>query len=69
MNEKEDPAVKAVLDKMERSDVQEDESLLTRMEHEVLDEWNKKQNRLTVLERRVEMAVFILRDLAPDDWK
>jgi len=61
--EQEDPGVKAVLDKRERSDVSQDESLLTRMEREVLKEWENKREKLTVLEMRVEEAVFILRDL------
>jgi DNA-directed RNA polymerase III subunit RPC3 len=61
--EEEDPSVRAVLDKRERSDVSEDETLLTRMEREVLQEWEKKQQKFTVLELRVEEAVFILRDL------
>ncbi len=34
--EEQEPTVKAVLEKCKRSDVQEDESLLTRMEKEVL---------------------------------
>lgn len=61
--EEEEPGLKAVLDKSERSDVSQDESLLTRMEREVLKEWEGKKERLTVLEMRVEEAVFILRDL------
>jgi DNA-directed RNA polymerase III subunit RPC3 len=61
--EQEDPAVKAVLEKRERSDVSQDENLLTRMERDVLREWEHKRERLTVLEARVEEAVFILRDL------
>lgn len=55
--------VKAVLDKRQRTDVSLDESLLTRNERETLDEWESKRERLTVLEMRVEEAVFILRDL------
>lgn len=61
--EKDEPGVKAVLEKRERSDVSQDESLLTRMERDVLKEWENKQEKLTVLEMRVEEAVFILRDL------
>ncbi|KAA1474824.1 hypothetical protein DENSPDRAFT_852553 [Dentipellis sp. KUC8613] len=57
-------AVKAVLEKRQRSDVSQDESLLTRNEREVLQEWETKQMKLTVLEMRVEDAVFILRDLS-----
>jgi DNA-directed RNA polymerase III subunit RPC3 len=61
--EEEEPGLKAVLDKRERSDVSQDEGLLTRMERDVLKEWEAKKERLTVLEMRVEEAVFILRDL------
>jgi DNA-directed RNA polymerase III subunit RPC3 len=61
--EEEEPGLKAVLDKRERSDVSQDENLLTRMEREVLKEWEAKKEKLTVLEMRVEEAVFILRDL------
>jgi DNA-directed RNA polymerase III subunit RPC3 len=61
--EEEEPNLKAVLEKRERSDVSEDESLLTRMEQQLLMEWEKRREKLTVLESRVEEAVFILRDL------
>jgi len=61
--EEEEPNLKAVLEKRERSDVSQDESLLTRMEQELLVEWEKRREKLTVLEARVEEAVFILRDL------
>lgn len=61
--EQEIPEVKAVLEKRERSDVQLDESLLTRLERDILAEWQNKQEKLTVLEARVEDAVFVLRDL------
>jgi DNA-directed RNA polymerase III subunit RPC3 len=33
------------------------------MERDVLKEWETKKEKLTVLETRVEEAVFILRDL------
>ena len=56
--------VKAVLEKCKRSDVQEDDSLLTRMEKEVLQGWEERRRKLSVLEMRVEETVFILRDLA-----
>ncbi|KAG6909829.1 hypothetical protein DXG01_015102 [Tephrocybe rancida] len=55
--------VKAVLEKRERSDVSQDESLLSRLERDILNEWELKQKRLTVLEMRVEETVFILKDL------
>lgn len=53
-----------MLEKSARTDVQQDESLLTRMEREILQEWRERDMRLTVLESRVEEAVFILKDLA-----
>ena len=61
--EEEEPGLKAVLEKRERTDVSQDENLLTRMEREELKVWETKRERLTVLEMRVEEAVFILRDL------
>lgn len=61
--EQEEPNVKAVLMKRERTDVAQDENLLSRMEREVLVEWERRREMLDVLEMRVEEAVFILRDL------
>ncbi|KDQ60607.1 hypothetical protein JAAARDRAFT_31565 [Jaapia argillacea MUCL 33604] len=61
--EEEEPGVQAVLVKRERSDVSQDEGLLTRVEREILQEWESKREKSTVLEMRVEEAVFILRDL------
>ena len=61
--EQEEPNVKAVLMKRERTDVAQDANLLTRMEREVLAEWERKREMMNVLEMRVEEAVFILRDL------
>ncbi|EPT00131.1 hypothetical protein FOMPIDRAFT_1030603 [Fomitopsis schrenkii] len=64
--EEEEPGVKAVLEKRQRSDVIQDEArLLTRNERETIAQWEKKREKLTVLEMRVEEAVFILRNLAP----
>lgn len=61
--EEEEPVLRAVLEKRERSDVSQDEErLLTRNEREVLGQWEKKREKLTVLEMRVEECVFILRD-------
>lgn len=62
--EEADPMVKSVLEKMARSDVMNDESLLTRTEREILHEFEGRREKLGVLERRVEEVVFILRDLA-----
>ena len=62
--EREVPEVKAVLDKRERTDVQQDQGLLTRIERETLAEWERKEQKLTVLESRVEELVFIMKDLA-----
>jgi DNA-directed RNA polymerase III subunit RPC3 len=58
------PEVKAVLEKRERSDVSQDEGLLTRLEREILKEWEAKLERLTALEVCAEEILFILRDLA-----
>lgn len=62
--ERENGEVSAVLEKRERSDVSQDESLLTRLEREVLQSWESKEERLAVLEMRVEEMVFVLKDLA-----
>lgn len=61
--EQEEPSVKAVLAKRARTDVAQDENLLSRMERDMLKEYETKREKLTVLEMRVEEAVFILRDL------
>ncbi|KXN90490.1 DNA-directed RNA polymerase III subunit RPC3 [Leucoagaricus sp. SymC.cos] len=61
--EREVPEVKAVLEKRERSDVRQDESLLTRLERELVKEWEGKLEKLTALEMRVEETLFILKDL------
>lgn len=63
--EQEEQVVRAVLEKRERTDVAQDENLLSRREREIIMEWEKKREKLNVLEMRVEEAVFILRDLAP----
>ncbi|GJE86976.1 RNA polymerase III subunit RPC82-domain-containing protein [Phanerochaete sordida] len=63
-SEQEEPLLKAVLEKRQRSDVMQDEErLLTRNERELLAQWEKKREKLTVLEMRVEESVFILRDM------
>ena len=62
--EQDEPLLRAVLEKRQRSDVSQDEErLLTRNERELLAQWEKKREKLTVLETRVEAAVFILHDL------
>ncbi|KAK7693283.1 hypothetical protein QCA50_002850 [Cerrena zonata] len=61
--EEDEPVVKAVLEKRQRTDVMQDEErLLTRNEREVLAQWEKKRTKLAILEQRVEEGVFILRD-------
>jgi DNA-directed RNA polymerase III subunit RPC3 len=59
VDKQEEASVKAVLTKRELTDVAQDASLLTRMEREVLAEWEGKREMLDVLDE----AVFILRDL------
>ncbi|KAG1736710.1 hypothetical protein EDD22DRAFT_852227 [Suillus occidentalis] len=51
--EQEEPTVKAVLAKRARTDVAQDENLLSRMERDVLQEWETKREKLTVLEMGV----------------
>ena len=60
--ETEDRGIKAVSEKRERSDVSQNEGLLTRNERETLREWELRIEKLTVLEARVEEVVFILND-------
>ncbi|PFH49102.1 hypothetical protein AMATHDRAFT_148437 [Amanita thiersii Skay4041] len=62
-SESEGAEIKAVLEKRERIDVIQDESLLSRLERELLKDWQEKQERLVVLEMRVEESVFVLRDM------
>jgi DNA-directed RNA polymerase III subunit RPC3 len=62
--EREISDVSVVLEKCERSDVSQDESLLTRLERDLLKEWQKKQTKLGVLEMRVEEIIFLLKDLS-----
>ena len=61
--EREISDVSLVLEKCERSDVSQDESLLTRLERDLLKEWKTRQTKLGVLEMRVEEIVFLLKDL------
>ena len=62
--EAEEPLVKAILEKSQRSDVSQDvERLLTRNEREELLAWEKRRDELTLVETRVEEMVFILRAL------
>lgn len=56
-------AFKSVLEKRERTDVAEDQDLLTRPEKELLQEWEERMMRLTVTAGRVDEAAFVLRDL------
>jgi DNA-directed RNA polymerase III subunit RPC3 len=63
-SEQEEPLLKAVLEKRQRTDVALDEErLLTRNERELLAQWEKRREKLTILEMRVEDTVFILRDM------
>ena len=62
--EAEEPLVKAILEKSQRSDVSQDvERLLTRNEREELAAWERRRDELTLVETRVEEMVFILRTL------
>ena len=53
-----------MLDKMQRSDVRDDPSLLTRTERDTLKDWETRREKLMILEQRVQQAVFILREFA-----
>ena len=62
--EAEEPLVRAILEKSQRSDVSQDvERLLTRNEREELVAWEKRRDELTLIEMRLEEMVFILRTL------
>ncbi|KAG7086711.1 hypothetical protein E1B28_002647 [Marasmius oreades] len=61
--EREDPMVVAVLEKRERSDVKEDEGLLSVMEKDTIRLWEDTEERLGVLEGRIQECVFIVREL------
>jgi DNA-directed RNA polymerase III subunit RPC3 len=50
-------AFKSVLEKRERTDVAEDQDLLTRPEKELLQEWEERMMRLTAAAGRVDEAV------------
>jgi len=56
-------AFKSVLEKRERTDVAEDQDLLTRPEKELLQDWEDRMMRLTTAAGRVDEAAFVLRDL------
>ncbi|KZV69059.1 hypothetical protein PENSPDRAFT_652745 [Peniophora sp. CONT] len=60
--EQEEPLIKAVLAKLDREDVTEDD--LTRVDRELLATWRDKRMKLTLLAARVEESVFILHDMA-----
>ncbi|KAF9257790.1 hypothetical protein L218DRAFT_1080756 [Marasmius fiardii PR-910] len=62
-SERGDPMVVAVLEKRERTDVKEDEGLLTALEKDMIKSWEDKEERLGVLEGRVQECVFIVREL------
>ena len=40
----------------------EDASLLTNLDMDILSGWQQKQEKLSILEMRVEESVFVLRD-------
>ena len=62
--EAEEPLVRAILEKSQRSDVSQDvERLLTRNEREELVAWEKRRDELTLIEMRLEEMAFILRTL------
>jgi DNA-directed RNA polymerase III subunit RPC3 len=61
--ESERPLVKALLETRERMHVAEDRDLLTVAEKRILQQWEDKMVKLTVLEARLDEAIFILREL------
>ncbi|KAK1232514.1 RNA polymerase III subunit C82 [Marasmius sp. AFHP31] len=61
--ERDDPMLVAVLEKRERTDVKEDEGLLSPLERDMIRSWEEKEERLGVLEGRLQECVFIVREL------
>ncbi|KAG8756021.1 RNA polymerase III subunit C82 [Serendipita sp. 396] len=61
--ESEMPVLKTLLEARNRTDVAEDESLLTIPEKQLLQRWEEKMMKFNVLETRVDEAIFILREL------
>ncbi|KAE9395033.1 hypothetical protein BT96DRAFT_886046 [Gymnopus androsaceus JB14] len=62
--EREYPMLVTVLEKRERSDVSMDvEGLLPQHDKDVLKAWEEKEEKLGVLEERVEESVFIVKEL------
>jgi DNA-directed RNA polymerase III subunit RPC3 len=61
--ESERPLVKALLETRERMDAAEDRDPSTVAEKRILQQWEDKMVKLTVLEARLEEAIFILREL------
>lgn len=62
--EREFPMLVTVLEKRERSDVSLDvEGLLSQHDKDVLKAWEEKEEKLGILEGRVEESVFIVREL------
>jgi hypothetical protein len=61
-SEAKEPLLKSVLEKRARVDVAEDLSLLALSEREVLEAWEKKSEKYSIAEARIERFLFILRD-------
>ncbi|KIM32168.1 hypothetical protein M408DRAFT_326822 [Serendipita vermifera MAFF 305830] len=62
------PMLRTLLETRERTDVAEDETLLSAGDKKLLERWEEKMMKLAALEARVEEAIFILRDLPLEDW-
>jgi DNA-directed RNA polymerase III subunit RPC3 len=58
-----EPELKSILEKKQRSDISDDDSLLTRIERDTIHCWEAKRDKLAILEARVDETVFIIRDL------
>lgn len=61
--ESERPMIKTLLQTKERTDVAEDDNLLTPAEKQIIRQWEEKMVMLSVLEARLDEAIFILREL------
>lgn len=57
-----DPVMQSVLAKSSRIDVANDDRLLTEFDRNMLQTWESRRMKLTVLVSRMDNAIFVVRD-------
>lgn len=57
---------RGLVDKMERTDVRKDDSLLTKRDQEGIVELEQTLEALAVAEQRLDEQLFVLREFDPD---